>query len=88
MILSHPFSEIAAIFISQSLLVFFKHLNVRMIVNHKVGLAVIITGAIQASWLVSSALGIKGFLESNYLLIYIYIVGGMIGSFLNFKIRV
>jgi hypothetical protein len=80
--------EASAVFISQLLLVFFKHLNVRMIANHKVGLAVIITGAIQASWLVSSALGIKGFLESNYLLICIYITGGMIGSFLNFKIKV
>jgi len=80
--------EAGAVFISQLLLVFFKHLNVRMIANHKVWLAVIITGAIQASWLVSSALGIKGFLESNYLLICIYIAGGMIGSFLNFKIKV
>ena len=80
--------EAGAVFISQLLLVFFKHLNVRMIASHKVGLAVVITGAIQASWLVSSALGIKGFLESNYLLICIYVTGGMVGSFLNFKVEV
>ena len=80
--------EAVAVFISQLLLVFFKHLNVRMIAKHKVAKAVIVTGAIQVSWLVSSALGIKGFLESNYLLVCIYIIGGMIGSFLNFKIKI
>lgn len=81
-------SESIIVFASQLLLVFLKHLNVRMNASHKVWLAVLVTGAIQVAWLVSSALGIKGFLSGDYLLVVIYVIGGMIGSFLNFKIKV
>jgi len=80
--------EAIAIFVSQALLVFLKHLNVRLINHHRVGLAVSVTGGIQTAWLISSALGIKGFLAGDWVLIGVYVASGMIGSYLNFKIKV
>ena len=80
--------EALIVFASQMALVFLKHLNVRVISNHRVAYAVMLTGAIQAAWLIGSALGIKGFLNGDPVIVGIYIVGGMVGSYLNFKIRV
>jgi len=79
--------EAVAVFVSQGMLVFLKHLNVRLISRHRVLPAVWVTGGIQTAWLISSALGIKGFLSGNIGIVAVYIAAGMIGSFLNFKIK-
>ena len=81
-------TEAVIVFVSQLALVFFKHLNVRLIAGGHVLPAVSVTALIQASWLVSSALGIRGFLERDYLLVVVYVLAGMIGSYLNFKINI
>ena len=80
--------EVFAVFVSQLMMIFFRLLNVRMVANHKVAISVMLTGAIQSTWLVASALGIKGFLDGNYLVIGVYILGGMVGSYLSFKIKI
>ncbi|MBL4621937.1 MAG: hypothetical protein JKY89_06020 [Immundisolibacteraceae bacterium] len=80
--------EVAIVFAAQLALVFLKHLNIRKIAGQKVAHAVCITGAIQAVWLVASALGIKGFLDGDYTIVAAYIIGGMVGSYLQFKLRV
>lgn len=77
-----------AIFISQLVLVFFKHITIRAIAQHKVGLTAIYTGIIQSAWLVSSALGINALLTGDWLVVFVYILGGIIGSILQFKIKV
>jgi len=76
------------IFTSQLLLVFFKHLTVRAVNSHKVVKSAIYTACIQISWLVSSALGINALLNSEWYSVVAYVIGGVVGTILNFKIKV
>jgi hypothetical protein len=80
--------QIAAVSISQMALVFFKQLNIRTIVKHRIYVSMLITFMTQVAWLVSSALGINAFLNDNWLIVGVYLLSGVIGTYLNFKVRV
>jgi len=80
--------EVLIVFVSQLAMIFFRMINVRTVASHKVAKSVLLTGAIQIAWLISSALGIKGFLDGNYPVIAAYIAGGMIGTYLSFSIKI
>jgi hypothetical protein len=80
--------QIIAVSVSQMALVFFKHVNIRVIVAKQVVKSMFYTFAIQASWLISSAIGISAFLQHNYIVVVVYLVSGVIGTWLNFKIKV
>ncbi len=80
--------QIIAVSVSQMALVFFKHVNIRVIVAKQVGKSMFYTFLIQASWLISSAIGISAFLEHNYVVVVVYLVSGVVGTWLNFKIKV
>ena len=76
------------VFATQLLLVFLKHINIRQIIAHHVGRSMFFTLLIQLSWLVSSTIGIKALLEGNLMVVTLYLLGGVAGSYLNFKIKV
>ncbi|WP_201341737.1 hypothetical protein [Abyssogena phaseoliformis symbiont] len=69
----------------QFLLVFLKHLNMRVIISSKVAKSMMITFFIQLSWLVSSGLGIKGFLEGDLLIVAVFLLSDVAGVWFNFK---
>jgi hypothetical protein len=69
-------------------LVFFKHVNIRVIVKEQIVKSMFYTSLIQGSWLISSAIGIHAFLNNNWLIVFIYIISGVAGTYLNFKIKV
>jgi len=76
------------VFVSQFAMIFFRLVNVRAVAAEKVLLSVFLTGLIQLSWLIASALGIKGLLEGNFLVVTAYIFGGMLGSYISFKVKI
>ncbi|MFA5429447.1 MAG: hypothetical protein WC279_14685 [Sulfurimonas sp.] len=80
--------QIAAVSTSQMALVFFKHITVRTVVAKQIAKSMFFTFAIQASWLISSAIGIKAYLDGNYVVVAAYLLGGVVGAWLNFKIKV
>jgi hypothetical protein len=80
--------KILAVSISQMALVFFKHVNVRVIVKEQVMRSMFYTFLIQSSWLISSAIGIKALLEGNYIVVVFYLAAGVLGTYLNFRIKV
>ncbi len=80
--------QIIAVSVSQMALVFFKHVNIRVIVAKQAVKSMFYTFAIQASWLISSAIGISAFLQHNYIVVVVYLASGVIGTWLNFKIKV
>lgn len=80
--------QIVAVSISQMALVFFKQLNIRTIIKSRVYVSMVITFMTQVAWLISSALGINAFLNDNYLIVSVYLISGVIGTYLNFKINV
>ena len=80
--------QVVAVSVSQMALIFFKHVNVRTIVAQQVAKSMLYTFAIQASWLISSAIGINAFINGNMLVVVVYLLSGMVGSWLNFKVKV
>ena len=75
------------VFVSQLILVFFKHLAIRAIAAHKVAQTAVYTALIQLSWLIASALGINALLSGEWVSVIAYISGGVIGSLLQFKVK-
>lgn len=73
---------------AQFALVFFKHLNVRIIVAEHVFKSVFMTLAIQATWLVSTAIGVKAVWDGDVLVVIAYLLSGMLGAYFNFKIKI
>lgn len=86
--ITNEIAQIAAVSVSQTALIFFKHINVRVIVAKQVVKSMFYTFAIQASWLISSAIGISAFLDGNVLVVAFYLFSGVVGTWLNFKIKV
>lgn len=86
--ITNEIAQIAAVSVSQMALIFFKHLTVRTVVAHQIVKSMFFTFAIQTSWLISSAIGIKAFLDGNIVVVAFYLLGGVIGAWLNFKIKV
>lgn len=80
--------KILVVSITQMLLIFLKHLNIRVIVARQVTKSMIYTFLIQTAWLVSSAIGINALLEHNYIVVAFYLGAGVLGAYLNFKIKV
>lgn len=80
--------QITAVSISQMSLIFFKHVNVRVIVAKQVAKSMLYTFAIQTSWLISSAIGISAFIDGNITVVAVYLLSGVLGSWLNFKVKV
>ncbi len=80
--------QILTVSVSQTALVFFKHVNIRVIVKEQVLRAMFYTFLIQASWLISSAIGINALIKGNYIVVAFYLVAGVLGTYLNFKIKV
>ena len=80
--------QIIVVFISQMLLIFFKHVGIRVIVKEQIIKSMFITFLIQSSWLVSSAIGISAFMKGNYIVVTFYLIAGVVGTYLNFKIKV
>lgn len=80
--------QIVAVSTSHAVLIFFKHINIRVIVARQIIKSMFYTFAIQASWLVSSAIGINAFLDGNIIVVAFYLLGGVLGAWLNFKIKV
>lgn len=86
--ITNEIAQIAVVSLSQLSLIFFKHITVRTVVANQIMKSMFFTFAIQASWLISSAIGIKAYLEGNYVIVAAYLLGGVVGTWLNFKIKV
>lgn len=86
--ITNEIAQIVAVSLSQLSLIFFKHITVRTVVAKQIVKSMFFTFAIQASWLISSAIGIKAYLDGNYVVVAAYLIGGVVGTWLNFKIKV
>ncbi len=80
--------ECIVVFISQLLFSLSRNISNRAVIKERVSLSVILTGVIQSLWLVGTFIGVQGMMNSNYIVISSYLLGGMLGTYLNFKIKV
>lgn len=73
---------------SQFAMVFFKHINIRVVMTGHATKTVFMTFLIQATWLVSTAIGVKAVWAGDVMMVIAYLLSGMLGAYFNFKIKV
>lgn len=80
--------EIILVTVSQFMLIFFKHLAIRTVVEVQVVRSAVLTFAIQVSWLISAAIGINAVLDFDWVVIGFYLAAGVLGNYLSLKINI
>jgi hypothetical protein len=73
---------------SQILFSFSRTLNVRYTAKDKVLMGVITSTAIKLTWLVSASIGVNSVIERDWLTVSIYVISGVVGDYLSFKIKI
>ena len=81
-------SEYLVLIVSQITFSFSRTLNVRYTSKEKVIHALITGVVIKVSWLISSFIGISALIKEDYTTAVIYVLSGIIGDYLSFKIKV
>ena len=79
---------IISLIISQLVFSFSRTINVRYTAKENVRMGVITSTIVKITWLVSSSIGIDSMIKLDYFMIIIYIVSGIIGDYLSFKIKI
>lgn len=79
--------ELSLLIVSQLIFSFSRLLNVRYTTRDKV-LMTILTGVIiKMSWLVGAAIGIKSVYNLDWFMISAYLISGIIGELIAFRIK-
>ena len=76
------------IFVAQLLFQLARTYNQRVVSKDNVASSVITSFFIQALWLITTALGVKSFNDSDPAGITAYMLGGVLGVYLSFKIPI
>lgn len=80
--------ELIILITSQLVFSFCRTLNVRYTSKDMILMSIITGTVIKTSWLVSSFIGINAIINTNYTLAFFYIVSGVLGDYLSFKIKI
>lgn len=80
--------KILIVFISQLVFGFVRNLNTRYVSKGLVVKSVITGFLVKSTWLVASYLGISALMDENYIIPAAYVVGGVLGDYLSFKIKI
>lgn len=67
---------------------FSRTINVRYTAKENIKMGVITSTIVKITWLVSSSIGIDSMIKLDYFMIILYIVSGIIGDYLSFKIKI
>ncbi len=79
---------VALMCVAQFAMVFLKHINIRIVMTGHAIKASFLTLLIQGAWLASTAIGVKAVWSGDYVVVAAYLLSGMIGAYLNFKVKV
>lgn len=80
--------KVIIVFLSQLIFGFVRNLNTRYVSKENVKLSVITGFLVKTSWLVATYLGVSSLIEGNYIVTAFYIIGGVLGDYLSFKIKI
>ena len=80
--------KITILLLSQFVFCFSRTLNVRYTARENVPMSIITGIIIKITWLVSSAIGVVSVIDMDFPVIIAYIVGGVIGDYISFKIKI
>jgi hypothetical protein len=80
--------EILYLIISQFIFSFSRTLNVRYTAKENILMGVITSTLIKLTWLISSSIGIKSVIDGDIKMCIAYIISGLIGDYLSYKIKI
>ena len=73
--------------ISQFIFSFSRTLNIRYTAKENVLMGIITSTLIKLTWLISTSIGLKSVIEGDILMCIAYIISGLIGDYLSYKIK-
>lgn len=76
------------VFATSFVLMFFRHLNIRSTALQKRYLTTLLCFVVQIATLTSMSLGVNGFLKGDYTVMAAFVIGGTLGTFSNFFVKV
>jgi hypothetical protein len=74
--------------ISQFVFSFSRTLNVRYTAKENILMGVITSTLVKLTWLISSAIGVKSVIDVDIKMCIAYIISGLIGDYLSYKIKI
>ena len=74
--------------ISQFVFSFSRTLNVRYTAKENILMGVITSTFVKLTWLISSAIGVKSVIDGDIKMCIAYIISGLIGDYLSYKIKI
>lgn len=80
--------ELISLIISQFVFSFSRTLNVRYTAKENVLMGIITSTLIKLTWLVSSSIGVKSVIDGDITMCICYIVSGLVGDYLSYKIKI
>jgi len=79
--------EMMYLIISQFIFSFSRTLNIRYTAKENVLMGIITSTLIKLTWLISTSIGLKSVIEGDILMCIAYIISGLIGDYLSYKIK-
>jgi len=80
--------ELIGLIISQFVFSFSRTLNVRYTANENILMGIITSTLIKLTWLVSSSIGVKSVIDGDIKMCIAYVISGLIGDYLSYKIKI
>ncbi len=78
----------AVLILSQAAFSFFRTLNVRYTAKDNIPLAIATGAVVKLSWLISAAIGVNSIIKHDWVTAVIYVVSGVAGDYMSFKIKI
>lgn len=76
------------VFVLQIVFEFLRSVNVRYTSRDLVFMAVLTGFFVKMLWLFTTFMGVKSMIDGDYFVAMMYVLGGTIGSYLSFKIKI
>jgi len=80
--------KVIIVFLSQLIFGFVRNLNTRYVSKGFVFKSVISGFFVKTTWLIAAYLGVSALIDENYTIAVFYVIGGVVGDYLSFKIKI
>ena len=80
--------ELLILIVSQLTFSFSRTLNVRYTSKDMVFMTILTGVVIKTTWLISSYIGISAIINENYITAIFYVLSGVLGDYLSFKVKI
>lgn len=80
--------KIIIVFISQLIFGFVRNLNTTYVSRRNVKASMITGFFVKTTWIIATYLGISSLIDGDYIITVFYLLGGIVGDYLSFKVKI